>query len=252
MAAFELRFSKFLFAPNIVPLFITIVVIPLLLSLGFWQLDRADEKKVIDTEIKTAIAQQPINLNAETLKDITQSAYRKITVSGNYDANNQLLLDNRTHQGKPGYHVLSPFHFDGINAKQAVLINRGWIGYQGTRDAIPDIAIDNTKQNISGSIKMIGEAIVLSGDKQQNSSNKLTPHNYHLIQSIQLEDLESQLGYKLLPIVIELGKNEKNGFTRDWQPYYGSVDKHNAYALQWFAMALVVLFLFIKLNIKKI
>jgi len=72
-----------------------------------------------------------------------------------------------------------------------------------------------------------------------------------LIQSIQLDRLSKTLNYELLPVMIELDKTAKNGFTREWQPYYGSIDKHNAYALQWFAMASILLFLFLKLNIRK-
>ena len=69
---------------------------------------------------------------------------------------------------------------------------------------------------------------------------------------MQLTELAKELNVELLPIFIELDKNDKTGFIRDWQPYYGSIDKHNAYALQWFAMAAILLFLFIKLNTKKI
>jgi len=67
-----------------------------------------------------------------------------------------------------------------------------------------------------------------------------------LIQSIELDRLEKALNYKLLPVIIELKPTVENGFIREWQPYYGSIDKHNAYALQWFAMASILLFLFIK------
>jgi hypothetical protein len=38
--------------------------------------------------------------------------------------------------------------------------------------------------------------------------------------------------------MVVLLSNIKGGFYRQWRPFYGSVDKHLGYALQWFLMAL--------------
>jgi surfeit locus 1 family protein len=73
-----------------------------------------------------------------------------------------------------------------------------------------------------------------------------------IIQAISLTELSEELNYKLLPIVIQLDKAESDGFVREWQPYYGTVDKHIAYAVQWFSMAAVLFLLFIKINTKKL
>ena len=37
----------------------------------------------------------------------------------------KFLLDNRVHQERAGYHVLTPFRADGAEA--VVLVNRGWV-----------------------------------------------------------------------------------------------------------------------------
>lgn len=252
MTAFELRFANYSFAPNLIPLIATIIVIPILLSLGLWQLDRADEKRVMDKTVQEAISKKPLNVNFENIGQLETEIYRKTTIEGYFDSQNQMLLDNRTHLGKPGYHVISPFIFENKGKQYTILVNRGWIGYKGTRDNIPDISIDKAPRTLTGSIKALSDAIVLSGDEQTKQPVVMTSSNYKLIQSIQLENLQKLTGYSLLPVVIELNKEQENGFIRVWKPYYGSIDKHNAYALQWFAMAIIVLFLFIRLNIKKL
>ncbi len=260
MAAFKLRVSSYLFTPKPIPTLVTLILFPVLISLGLWQLNRADEKKEIDNGIQLAMAKMPLKLHEttfateETNKTLLQEVYRPVTIRGKYDNDNQFLLDNRTHLGKPGYHVLTPFKFDSIfksdtkSSSKAVLINRGWITYNGTRDNIPSINVENNDREILGQIKQVTEAIVLNdADKKavQNSNNP------KLIQSIKIAELNQELDYELLPIIIELNKQDKDGFIRVWQPYYGSIDKHNAYALQWFAMAAILLFLFIRLNTKK-
>ncbi len=159
-----------------------------------------------------------------------------------------MLLDNRTHQGKPGYQVLTPLLLSGQNKPSAVLVNRGWIPYSGTRDNIPDITVGAQTRTVAGIIKKPAKSILLQTDHNGITTDQ---HYPRLIQAIALNELATQLQYTLLPIIIELDKNDKDGYVRDWQPYYGSVDKHNAYALQWFAMAIILLFLYIKLNTKK-
>jgi len=260
MAAFQLRVSDYLFTPKLIPTLVTLILFPVLISLGLWQLDRADEKREIDHGIQLAIAKIPLKLNEiklgtkETKEILLQEVYRPVTVSGKYDNNNQFLLDNRTHLGKPGYHVLTPFKFDSTfqsdkqASSHAVLINRGWITYNGTRDNIPSIEVDDNDRKILGQIKQEADAIVLNDDDKKAVQNSNNPK---LIQSIQIKELNKGLDYQLLPIIIELNKQDKDGFIREWQPYYGSIDKHNAYALQWFAMAAILLFLFIRLNTKK-
>jgi len=258
----RLKIGNFLLAPNLIPTLATIVLVPFLASLGLWQLDRADQKREIDTGVIQAQAKEALNLNifiseGNTNEDgFSKEFYRSASLSGHYDSDHQYLLDNRTYKGRAGFHVLTPFLLDDTD--QSILINRGWITYQGTRDNIPDISIAKDTINIKGVMKKQGRAIVLNSISNADSNNSNTfEMNYpKLIQSIQLSELANDvakdLDVKLLPIIIELDKTDDNGFVREWQPYYGSIDKHNAYALQWFSFAGILLFLFIKLNTKRI
>jgi surfeit locus 1 family protein len=247
----RLQIGSYCFSPKFIPTLAAIILVPFLISLGLWQLDRAEQKKVIDSGVTQAQQKEPLNLNnfidqnSTNKEEFSQEIYRSASLLGHYDSNHQYLLDNRTHQGKAGFHVLTPFLLK--NTDKAILINRGWITYQGTRDNIPDISISQESINILGVMKQQARAIVLNNDSGENETRYPK-----LIQSIELTKIAKELKLELLPIIIELDKNDKTGIVRDWQPYYGSIDKHNAYALQWFAMAGILLFLFIKLNTKKI
>ncbi len=247
----HLQIGHYLFSPKLIPTIATIVLVPFLISLGLWQLDRAEQKKVIDNGVTEAQQKQALDLNAFVAsnsinkEDFSLEIYRTASLLGHYDNAHQFLLDNRTHQGKAGFHVVTPFLLK--NTDKAILINRGWITYQGTRDNIPDISITQETIKISGVMKRQARAIVLNRD-----SGEVKNRYPKLIQSIELVELAKELKLVMLPIVIELDKTDNTGFVREWQPYYGSIDKHNAYALQWFAMAGILLFLFLKLNTKKI
>lgn len=248
----RLQIGNYHFSPKLIPTLAAIILVPFLASLGFWQLDRADQKREIDNGVKQAQAKKALGLNNvitnNSLYDFSKEIYRTASLSGQYDNEHQYLLDNRTYKGKAGFHVLTPFLLDNSSNK-AILINRGWIAYQGTRDNIPDISITKSNISIHGVMKQQGRAIVLNSS---DNANALKPHYPKLVQSIQLTELAEELKITLLPIIIELDKNDETGFIRDWQPYYGSIDKHNAYALQWFSFAAILLFLFVKLNTKKL
>ncbi len=240
--------NDYQFSPKLIPTLIMMIIFPLFIALGIWQLNRAEEKRQIDQGIHDAQKMIALNLNTSNKASLTDLVYRKTSLSGHYDHQHQFLLDNRTHLGKPGYHVLTPLLLSNQVKPTAVLINRGWIPYSGTRDNIPDINVDNKTRTLLGVIKRPGKSIVLEKDPIEASK----PQHYPLlIQAITLNKLANQLHVRLLPIIIELDKNQKDGFVRDWQPYYGSVAKHNAYALQWFVMAAILLFLYAKLNTKK-
>ncbi len=263
----RLQIGDYHFSPKLIPTLATIILVPFLASLGLWQLDRADQKREIDNGVKQAQAKKALDLNdvinSNSHYDFSKEIFRSALITGRYDSEHQYLLDNRTYKGKAGFHVLTPFILDSSrldsgrldrsrldSISKTILINRGWISYQGTRDNIPDISVTESAIKIRGVMKQQGRAIVLN--KRNNDSNELKPTYPKLVQSVQLTELAKELNVKLLPIIIELDKNDKTGFIRDWQPYYGSIDKHNAYALQWFSFSVILLFLFIKLNTKKV
>ena len=250
MTTFQLQYHDYQFSPKLVPTLITMLIIPILIALGIWQLNRAEEKHQIDQGVIQAQNKAPLDINLFLINqdNFSDQIYRNAFLTGRYDTNINFLLDNRTHQGKAGFQVLTPFLLNyPSNNPKAILINRGWIAYQGTRNNIQDITTTNKTRKILGTIQKIGDSIILAEDNNKSSSSYPK-----IIQSISVEKLSNEINYKLLPIIIQLDKSEESGFTREWQPYYGTADKSTAYAVQWFSMAFVLLALFIKINTRKI
>ncbi len=253
MGVFQLRYNNYQFSPNLIPTLVALFMVPGLIALGMWQLNRADEKGLIDSNVEEAQQKSPlqINLFVESQNDFSSQIYRSASLVGQYDKRVNFLLDNRTYKGRAGFHVLTPFFLGTSESEpKAVLINRGWITYKGERSNIPKITVSNKKTEILGIIKKVGKSIVLKNDEASSASLQKTYPK--IIQAISLDKLSKELNYELLPIVIQLDKSAKSGFIREWQPYYGTVDKHIAYSVQWFSMAAVLFLLFIKVNTKKL
>jgi surfeit locus 1 family protein len=107
----------------------TLVVIAaaaVMVRLGFWQLDRLNQRRARNAQYVRVMSLQPLNLNQPvSQQDLIASFYRDATVTGQYDFSQEVLLRNQAWDDRPGYHLLTPLLINGRD--QAVLVDRGWI-----------------------------------------------------------------------------------------------------------------------------
>ena len=221
----------------VLPGLLIVLTIVGLLLLGFWQLERADEKRAIEHAIVLA------SLNSAQLVTQTdtliQKEYYQVLLEGRYDNDKQFIYDNQIVNGNAGYYVLTPFILDN---KTVILVNRGFVPWYGSREKLVDIAVSEAKVSIQVRLIKPKERIKF----KQNDSTTFPM----LIQSLNIERLSHLLDYQLIAMLAQLDVKSDNGFYRQWQPFYGSVDKHLGYALQWFLMAFILSFIAIRLWIK--
>ncbi len=230
IAKMELKFSLFSIA-----LYLFLIV--LLLSLGFWQLDRAEQKKAF--LIKQQLSAEKALLKLAVDADLKTIRYRKTQLTGHYEPTKQYLIDNQIVNGRVGYFVLTPFKIAGMN--KAVLVNRGWVVLNKDRRVLPDVSVDSTNKTITGRVNhfpVVG--IRLAG------SEIPTEGWPSVVQVVDSQVLAKKLGYSLFPFQIELDKAMTDGYIRDWKKNtIMPAEKHIAYAVQWFGLALTLTVLFI-------
>jgi surfeit locus 1 family protein len=208
-----------------------------LLSLGFWQLDRADEKRAIESAINVAQSNPAQLVEAD---EILAKEHYRVLLKGYFDTSKQFIYDNQIVKGNAGYYVLTPFV---LKAKTAILVNRGFVPWHGKRGELVNIKIDDQPTTIEVGLIKPKQRIEL---KQQALSTTFPI----LIQSLDLNQLSQLSNYQIIPMLAQLDRDADNGFFRKWKPFYGSVDKHLGYALQWFLMALVLSIIAIRLLMK--
>ncbi len=220
-------------------------VLPLLIALGIWQLNRADEKQLFFKMQEQRVQSDVIVLAPDTQVDMEVLKYNKVSVAGHYDTGHQFLLDNQINNGRAGYFVLTPFILEG--SAKAVLVNRGWIPLNKNRALLPDVNVIDTQTNILGRINSFpGVGIKLPGAETPMAG---WPSVIGLVNSAVLA---KTLGYSIFPFQIELAENQPNGYKRDWQvTTVMRPEQHTAYAVQWFALALVLTILFIRYSYKR-
>ncbi len=231
------------FKPGLIPTIVFLLVLPVLLRLGFWQLDRAEEKR----ELIALFTQQnelgPIAIK-DNLKLDAKLNYRAAKVAGKYDLNKQIFVDNKIYQGKTGVHVMTPFKLK--NSEYSILVNRGWVSMVIDRSALPEIETPKNNLSLNGKIKIFSKKPFMVGEQYQ--SNEGWPA---LMQWINISEIEKKSGLKLLPYIFLLDKKEKSGYVRNWKPVVMLPEKSTSYAVQWFSLALALTIIYIVVNLKK-
>ena len=239
--------GKWRFRPAIWPTIATLILFPMLLWLGWWQIERADFKQAQESRVEAENARPPVRVGAELMETDFRPeswSHRRVTASGHY-LPRQFLLDNRTRRGVAGYHVLTPLRFDEERAL-GVMVNRGWLPIGPDRSHLPEIAVLAGKLEARGRSRVPGQAFLLG---EAGYRDDTWPR---VVQSIELGMMEQALGIDLLPFVIELGRSESHGFDREWRVYGGiSPQRHRAYAFQWFALAATLLAIYVIVNLRR-
>ncbi len=231
------------FKPNLIPTIVTLLILPILLRLGFWQLDRAEEKRELIAVFQQQNGLGPLLINGD-IKFDEKLNYRIAEVEGSYNLSRQIFIDNKIYQGKTGVYVMTPFKLK--NSEYSVLVNRGWVPMAIDRSALPKIKTPTSFLNLSGKIKTLGKKPFMVGDQFQ--SNEGWPA---LMQWVNLTDIENKSGLKLLPYIFLLDEKDQSGYIRDWKPVVMQPEKSTSYAVQWFALALALVIIYIVVNLKE-
>ena len=231
------------FRPRLIPTIVFLLILPVLLRLGFWQLDRAEEKRQLIVLFKQQNEQGSLRIKDYLSLD-EKLNYRKSRIQGQYNSKKQIFIDNKIHNNQTGVFVVTPFKLK--NSEYNILVNRGWVPMLKNRSRLPEVTTTTELLNLSGKIKIIGEKPFMLGDRYQ--SNEGWPA---LVQWLNIEDIENKTGLKLLPYIFLLDKNEKSGYVREWKPVVMQPEKSTSYAVQWFALATALVIIYIVVNLKK-
>jgi surfeit locus 1 family protein len=226
------------FRPPLIATVAVLLLLPALLALGFWQLQRAAEKRALQEEYDVRAVEQPVTM-APYVQEASELRFRRVRVRGQYDARFQLLLDNRIYKGRPGYHVLTPLRIDGTEVR--VLVNRGWIALGDSRAQLP--VFDTPAEPV----EVVAVATVPS-DRNfiLGTPAPLTAETPTVWQQLDLARYRAGVPFKLQPVVLLLDPaSAAGGLTRDWPRLDAGIAVHKGYAFQWFVLAAALLALYL-------
>jgi surfeit locus 1 family protein len=198
----------------------------ILLSLGYWQIQRLGWKTQIINQLEREYAKDPIE-NHLTFDQLNNDKIQYGSIEGRFDYSKEILVGPKPYDGKIGYHVITPLKIGGGN----VLVNRGW-----------------TEQNQTNISQPSGN-IIITGIFRKPDWNSFTPNNSptnNIWTKLDITQIATAKNIQNPAPVILYAESASAPFdnlimqSQRWMPR----NKHKQYAIFWFSMAGVLLAVF--------
>ncbi len=219
------------FRPALVQTLATLVLLPVFIGLGSWQLQRAAEKQQLFDAESAAAQASPVPVASLGPTDVPLHA----RASGRY-GEHVFLLDNRVRDRRPGYEVLAPLR---IGEDQAVLVNLGWVAQGARRAQLPNVEVP------AGTVQVIGLAMTPEPPPFELSDRETFAAGWpKVVQTAVPGRLEKALDYRLRPVVLYPDGSEVAAHKVEVMHEFGP-SRHHGYAAQWFGFALVLVIVYL-------
>ena len=211
-------------------LIFAIIFVPITISLGLWQIERANEKKVIISNYDKLLVSTPIALQ----KEQPLENWQPIETVGAYQ---DLVIyeDNAINSGKAGFKI---YHLFQNGDGTFIFVHRGFIERNLIKNNLPRIDTPVGKKNIIGTTLF----------KQNNTFVKnIEESDIRIIQefntSVLIERFPILKDRYLHPFLFNLDVRDADKFQPIEKPVNMTATKHIGYAIQWFGLcaALIIL-----------
>jgi surfeit locus 1 family protein len=205
-----------------------------LVKLGFWQLDRLQQKRDINALMSERWKQEPFDLNTQEIpSDLEELEYRHVQATGKFDYAHQILLSHQTYNETPGSILVTPLILDD---GRAILVARGWIP---TGEDAPENWSKYQEPEGAPVIGLIKESQLLPNGSAPTPPKAPQTEWYQ----INVDAIQPQMPYKLMPVLLqqlpEEGRTINNLPLRE-DPALLDESEHFSYAIQWYSFAVIL------------
>jgi cytochrome oxidase assembly protein ShyY1 len=156
---------------------------------------------------------------------------QRVQVEGTFVPARSIFLDNRTREGVAGFHVLTPLKLAGRN--EHVMVLRGWVARDPfDRNRLPPVITPSDPVRVTGlAVAELQQPMMLGEEPVPGPGDRLWQH-------FDYAKFSGWAGITLHPVVVRqtAEPDYRDGLARDWNQPGVSVDRHRAYAFQWFAL----------------
>ncbi|HYJ78030.1 MAG TPA: SURF1 family protein [Longimicrobiaceae bacterium] len=207
----------------------------LCVRLGFWQLDRLQQRREGNAALASRMRLPPLTVDAETADSIRRDSAafvnRRVRASGVY-LPGDVVLRGRAHEGRPGVHLVTPLAVGA--GGEVILVNRGWVL---SPDAVTVDAARHAEPGeraVEGILQQV--PVTRDGGAPSSGGGRTT------YRRLDLPTLRRTIGRPVLPLYVqqlpEAGPAPPAGLVRIPLPSPGE-GPHLGYAIQWFSFAAI-------------
>ncbi|HEY2067954.1 MAG TPA: SURF1 family protein [Rhizomicrobium sp.] len=226
------------FRPLLVPTLWFVPAFALLLTLGFWQIQRLHWKLDLIAEMSANMVAPPLSLDGALVLG-ERAQYHTVLLKGRYDNSHEAFVFTTGPEGAPVYHIVTPFKLDD---GRALLIDRGFIPMTLLNPA--------TRQPPTG------ERIVFGIWRTPDPPSVFTPApdmKKRVWYSRNLAGIAKSDHITLAaPVIIEADATPNTGgWPKGGQTVVDLPNSHLQYAITWFGLAAGLLGVFLAYHVSK-
>jgi surfeit locus 1 family protein len=202
------------------------------IRLGFWQVERHNERQASNARITARLIEAPVALSSLPRDSLVR--FKRVRTSGRYDFANEVVLTSRGRNGAPGVHVITPLRLE--TGDSTILVNRGWA-----------YAPDGMKIDLS-LFREDSNVVVIDGFVEEFSTTPgavSTSSVANGVRRLDHDSIKARLPYPLARVLLVQRQDSgevvavDRGHPVRVDPPPLDPGPHRAYAVQWFAFALV-------------
>ncbi|NLG72109.1 MAG: SURF1 family protein [Chloroflexi bacterium] len=232
-------FTRMLSRRWILTTLLVIAAVVVMIRLGFWQLDRLEQRRAFNARVQAQLNMPPLELNGAALQaDLHNMEYRDVIVRGEYDHSQEIAIRNQAMDGQWGVHLVTPLVIEGT--ERAILVDRGWIPAEDYTSG------DWSKYAEPGVVEVRG--VIRRSQSRPDFGPRSDPTPVpggEPVKSwnfVNVEAIDQQVSYDLLPAYIQQAPSPSwTGLPARTAPQLNLTEgSHLGYALQWFAFAAIL------------
>lgn len=229
-------FRKLRFAPALLPTIAALALVALTSYLGYWQQGRAEEKRALQADFDSRQNRPPITVNAATRGP--ELRYRHAVAEGVWRADGQIFIDNKTEDGRVGYHVVAPLKLGDTSTY--LLVNRGWVSRANNYPQTPQAPLPSGQVKVSGALSVPSTRFIeLSAHTVEN----------RVWQNLTVDRYRAITGLEVLPFVL-LADEAEPPLKKVIERPDARVEKHVEYMLTWYSLAVTVVIIWVAANLR--
>ena len=216
------------------PTILTSIMLFVLVALGSWQIQRLNWKNELITKIQTRAAERPVLL-AKHPDDMEELEFQRVNVRGRFDHSTEFHLVNRSLNGNPGLHIITPFLRSDNSG--VLLVNRGWVPFEKKN------AKSRREGLVAGEIELNGIIRLIKGPGAFTPKNDPGTNHWFFIDPVAKSKISGHsflTGFYLLDGNVEV----PGGFPVGHQWTLDIRNDHLQYAITWYSLAFALLVIF--------
>jgi len=214
--------------------------------LGFWQVDRADQKNSLNTNYTDRQQEAPIVLDKfNVLENKSNLLWRKVEFEGAFVNKQNIILDNQIFNQIAGFNIITPFKIKGSDS--VVLVNRGWHPNLKNRETLPIINEISGEKLLQGHVA----SFPVSGIKLGKNNIETLNSQIFRFQRLDTSELNYFFSAKVMPYMVYLDPIIDKELYGNFKLPAPDSQKNYGYAFQWFAFAITLLIIFLRLSMKR-